>query len=272
MPNIASLIESADVRTYSEGVSTGFPELDDSTGGFLPGALWLVLGTPGVGRTILASQFASHTALRSGVVTSLVLAREPSRVALLNMYCQLAQVPAHRLQRGGEESGEADRIADARRQLRTSPLSIWSEGDGLSPLEHRDHFLAMFNASVAGEGSGRVVIIDDFDDLGWLYGGDEGTPMLERLRRLRKSASEQHCTVVVTMSEEEWLEGTHARAELRRGADVILRIVRPDLFDQDNLRAGEADLQVLRNRTGSTQTHTVAFQGHYRVFKDMSPN
>jgi hypothetical protein len=57
--NIADVIGSSDVRAYSEGVSTGFADLDDSTGGFLPGTLWLVLGTPGVGRTLLATQFAT---------------------------------------------------------------------------------------------------------------------------------------------------------------------------------------------------------------------
>jgi len=268
--NIADVIESSDVRAYSEGVSTGFADLDDSTGGFLPGALWLVLGTPGVGRTLLATQFATHAAVHARVATSLVLGREPSRVALLNIYCQLARASAGRVQRGAETSEESDRVADARRLLRTSPLAVWSSGDGLSPLEHQEHFTAMFNTIDAGEGSGRVVIIDDFDDFYWLYGGDEVTPMLERLRRLRESAIGRQCTVVVTLPEEEWLQGAHARPELRRGVDVILRVVRPDMFAEDSPRAGEADLELLRNRTGRNQTCTVAFQGHYRRFTDMS--
>jgi len=269
VPNIADVIESSDVHAYSEGVSTGLPDLDDSTGGFLPGALWLVLGTPGVGRTLLATQFATHAAVHSQVATSLVLGREPSRVALLNMYCQLARVSAGRVQRGTETSDESDRVADARRLLRTSPLSIWSSGDGLSPLEHQEELQAMCNAVDVGEGSGRVVVIDDFDDFRWLYGGDEVTPMLETLRRLRTSANGRHCTVVVTMPEEECLEAGYARPELRRSVDVILRIIRPDMFADDSPRTGEADLQLLRNRTGRTQTHTVAFQGHYRRFVDM---
>lgn len=270
MVNIADVIDTSDVRAYAEAVSTGFADLDDGTGGFLPGALWLVLGTPGVGRTILATQFATHAAVSSRVETSLVLAREPTRVALLNIYCSQARASAGRVQRGAETSEESDRITDVRRLLRTSPLSVWSSGDGLSALDHQEYFAAMFNALDAGEGSGRVVVIDDFDDFSWLYGGDDFTPLLERLRRLRQSAIARQCTIVVTLPEEEWLVDGRARPELRRGVDVILRVVRPDMFTDDSPRAGEVDLQLLGNRTGRTQTHTVAFQGHYRRFVDMS--
>lgn len=269
MANIENLIESSDVRAYAEGISTGFVDLDDSTGGFLPGALWLVLGTPGVGRTLLATCFALHASVRARVETSLVLGREPSRVALLNLYCQLGRASAARVQRGSETSEEIARLAEARQLLSRSPLSVWSSGDGMFP-DRRDQFEAMLNAADAGEGSGRVVVIDDFDHFHWLAGGDKVTPMLDSLRNLRKSAVARSSTVVVTLPEEDWLDDCQARPEIRRDADVVLRIVQPDMFAPDSPRAGETDFVLLRNRTGPSETCTVSFQGRFRRFVDMS--
>lgn len=272
VPNIDDLVQATDLRAYSGAVSTGLEDLDRSTGGFLPGALWIVLGTPGVGRTILATQLAAHAAVRLHVETSLVLGRDPSGVAILNIHCQLARADAGRVQRGTETPDEAARLAQATRLLSNSPLSIWSAGDGLSVLEHREQFSRMYNAFGAGDGSGRLVVIDDledFDDYALTWGVPR-EPGLDRLRRLRRIAQTRQSTVVVTMPEEHWLDGPQVDPELRRHADVILRLMRPDMFVEDGPRADEADLHLVRNRTGRSETCTVTFQGHYRRFADMS--
>ena len=38
---------------------------------------------------------------------------------------------------------------------------------------------------------------------------------------------------------------------------------RPDLYDRESARAGEADMIVAKHRNGPTADITVAFQGHY---------
>jgi len=48
--------------TRSAGKSTGFEGLDDVTGGFAPGQVWIIVGTPGQGRSTWASQSALHVA------------------------------------------------------------------------------------------------------------------------------------------------------------------------------------------------------------------
>ena len=52
-------------------------------------------------------------------------------------------------------------------------------------------------------------------------------------------------------------------------ADLVILLNRPDLYDKESDRAGEADVDLAKHRNGPTRTLTVAFQGHYSRFADM---
>jgi replicative DNA helicase len=56
---------------------------------------------------------------------------------------------------------------------------------------------------------------------------------------------------------------------LEQDADMVVLLHRPDLYDKESERAGEADFIVAKHRNGPTKDITVAFQGHYSRFTDM---
>jgi replicative DNA helicase len=56
---------------------------------------------------------------------------------------------------------------------------------------------------------------------------------------------------------------------LEQDADMVILLHRPDLYDRDSERAGEADMLLATHRNGPTAEITVAFQGHYSRFSDM---
>ncbi len=57
---------------------------------------------------------------------------------------------------------------------------------------------------------------------------------------------------------------------LEQDADMVILIHRPDAFERDDPRMGEADLMVAKHRAGPTATITVAHQLHYSRFVDMA--
>jgi len=59
---------------------------------------------------------------------------------------------------------------------------------------------------------------------------------------------------------------------LEQDADMVILLYREDAFEKESPRAGEADFIVAKHRNGPTATVTVAFQGHYSRFVDMTPN
>jgi replicative DNA helicase len=58
---------------------------------------------------------------------------------------------------------------------------------------------------------------------------------------------------------------------IEQDSDVVLLVHRPDLYEPETERAGEADLILAKHRNGPTATVAVAFQGRYSRFTDM-PN
>ena len=57
---------------------------------------------------------------------------------------------------------------------------------------------------------------------------------------------------------------------IEQDADMVVLLHREDAYEKESPRAGEADFIVAKHRNGPTATITVAFQGHYSRFVDMS--
>ncbi|MBA0123987.1 replicative DNA helicase [Haloechinothrix sp. YIM 98757] len=64
--------------------------------------------------------------------------------------------------------------------------------------------------------------------------------------------------------------GVAVHNSLEQDADIVLLINRPDASEQDDPRAGEADLILAKHRAGPTSTVTVAHQLHYSRFADLA--
>jgi replicative DNA helicase len=57
---------------------------------------------------------------------------------------------------------------------------------------------------------------------------------------------------------------------LEQDADMVILVHRPDAFESDDPRAGEADLIIAKHRNGPTMTISVAHQLHYSRFTDLA--
>jgi replicative DNA helicase len=57
---------------------------------------------------------------------------------------------------------------------------------------------------------------------------------------------------------------------IEQDADMVILIHRPDMYEREHERAGEADLIVAKHRAGPIRDVTVSFQGHYSCFADMA--
>ena len=67
-------------------------------------------------------------------------------------------------------------------------------------------------------------------------------------------------------------DGIVVHNSIEQDSDVVVLLHREDAYEKESPRAGEADFIVAKHRNGPTATITVAFQGHYSRFVDMSPS
>ena len=64
--------------------------------------------------------------------------------------------------------------------------------------------------------------------------------------------------------------GISAHNSLEQDADMVILLNRPDAFERDDPRGGEADLILAKHRNGPTKTVTVAHQLHLSRFTNMA--
>ena len=234
-------------------ISTGFTDVDDLTGGFTVGQVWLVLATPGQGRTTLAVQWAAALAAGQGWRTWLVCPREDAVVCAARLVACTGKVALNHLVRRRLEAAELPQARSARGLLAAAHLQVAPAGEPVSV------------AGLLDGDQGRApkaVILDDAD----LVSGS--SPVTA------SALSEAGWLVIATLPRHLVVEGRHSDADLDPGwarcADVVLEVRSRSLLPgSPEARAGEAELRVLKHRRGPTMTTTVAFQGHYARFIDL---
>jgi replicative DNA helicase len=65
-------------------------------------------------------------------------------------------------------------------------------------------------------------------------------------------------------------QGVSVHNSLEQDADMVILLHRPDAFERDDPRGGEADLILAKHRNGPTKTVTVAHQLHLSRFANMA--
>lgn len=225
--------------------TTGFAELDHVTGGFEPGQVWILVGTPGQGRSTLAVQWASLLAGVHGLDTQVVSKRDPARKVAARLVASAAKVPEVHLWHDHLSSQDQGRIGHAKRILAAMPLLI-ADPNGISIADTDMDEVARPEA----------LVVDDADLTGGLFPS--------RVADLAATG----ILLVLTLPRDLVFSDDGVDPAWSRAADVILDIDRPDLRDRASLRPGEADFHLLRNRWGPVRSVGVLYQGHYARFVD----
>jgi replicative DNA helicase len=229
--------------------TTGFAGLDEMTGGFDPGLLWIVVGTPGQGRSTLATQWALLLASGHGFRTQLVSKREPARKTAARLLASAGKVPeSHLWRHDGPTEQDQRRIERAKEVLMKAPLEI---------CDH--HGFSIVDTDMPEVSRPEVLVVDDADLAGGIF--PERVSTLLALGLL----------IVLTFPRNHIMADRGIDLNWARVADFIIDIDRPDMFDDSTLRPGEADFHVLRNRWGPARTHPVIYQSHYARFVDATP-
>ena len=257
MSATTTLLQSPDLLRHlrREGIPTGLADLDRVTHGLLPGTLWVVGAAPGAGRSMLSAQIARVASVAGGVKTKFISGREDREQIASYWLASESRVTLNHLAQGRIDTSEVEKLEAARQRLSAAPLEIWTESDGRWDDEGWQS-IPSFRSLVGGSHRSRVVVADDVDVLlQATLGADIGT--------LRSWTRQQPRTLVVTVPEEQIMDGSELAAGIARDADVVILLRQ---CRSDGPRLGEADLHVLRNRYGPRSVITVHFQGFRAAF------
>jgi replicative DNA helicase len=259
-----------------DGIRTGLHDLDALTGGFQPGQLVVVAARPGMGKSVLGLQFAREAAIRGGHAVG-VFSLEMSQVEIgLRVLSAETRIGLAELRReSGLTDGDWARIDRRWNEISEAPLFI-DDSPNLTMSEIRAkarrlkqrHNLKMIvvdylQLMTSGKRvESRQQEVSEFSRSMKLLGKELEVPVIA-ISQLNRGPEQR-------TDKRPMLSDLRESGSIEQDADIVILINRPDAYDRDDPRAGEADLILAKHREGPIATITVAHQLHASTFASLA--
>nr|WP_234995561.1 replicative DNA helicase [Streptoalloteichus hindustanus] len=259
----------------SLGIPTGFTDLDAVTNGLHPGQMIIVAARPGVGKSTLGLDFARSCSIRHGMA-SVIFSLEMSRIEIvMRMLSAEARIRLADMRSGRMSDDDWTRLARRMSEISEAPLFV-DDSPNLTMMEIRA------KARRLKQRHDLKLVVVDYMQL--LTSGkrveSRQQEVSEFSRNLKLLAKELEVPVIaisqLNRGPEQRTDKRPMLADLRESgsleqdADMVILIHRPDAWERDDPRMGEADLILAKHRAGPTATITVAHQLHYSRFTDLA--
>jgi replicative DNA helicase len=274
-PTMDEIDEIANRGGLSIGVPTGFTDLDALTNGLHPGQMVIIAARPGVGKSTLALDIARNASVKhsqTSVIFSLEMSKSEITMRLLSAEAgvKLAQMRSGRMQ-----DSDWQKIVRRMSEISDAPLFI-DDSPNMTMMEIRA------KARRLKQRHDLKLIVLDYLQL--MTSGKKVESRQQEVsefsRQMKLLAKELEVPVIAISQlnrgpeqrtdKRPMLSDLRESGSLEQDADMVILVHRPDVWESDDPRAGEADLIVAKHRNGQTMTVTVAHQLHYSRFTDLA--
>ncbi len=263
------------------GVSAGFRDLDDITGGFQPGNLIIVAARPSMGKSSVVCNIAENVAIKSNKPVAL-FSLEMSEMELAHRFiASQARIAGDRLRKGRVAAKDWPKVVKACNKLESSPLWIDDSSDlGMLELRAKARRLHAQERSRGHEGLGMVIV----DYLQLMRSDDPRANRVEQVaqfsRGLKILARELEVPVIgisqLSRAPEQRPDKRPILSDLRESgaieqdADLVGFLYRDEYYNPETEDTGIAELILAKHRNGPIGTVRLAFMSHYPKFADLA--
>jgi len=248
------------------GIATGYPELDEMTAGLQRGDLVILAARPGMGKTSLALNIASHSALTHGKTVGMFSLEMSHQQLFFRLLCSEGHVDAHRLRTGRVGKDQWQNIIKVFSRLSAAPVFL-DDTPGIGVMEMRA------KARRLKRESGLDLLIVDYLQLMRGRGRHENRQqeISEISRSLKELAKELDVPVLALsqLSRAPEQRGGDRRPQLsdlresgaiEQDADVVMFLFREEVYKKDDPDLqGKAELILAKQRNGPTGTVRLNF-------------
>ena len=259
----------------SRGVPTGFTELDEVTNGLHGGQMIVVAARPGMGKSTLGLDFLRACSIKNRL-SSVVFSLEMSKTEIvMRLLSAEAKIKLADMRSGRMSDDDWTRLARRMSEISEAPLYI-DDSPNLTMMEIRAKARRLKQKADL-----RLVVIDYLQLMTSGKKVESRQQEVSEFSRQLKLLAKELEVPVVAMSQlnrgpEQRTDKKPMLADLRESgaieqdADMVILLHRPDAFERDDPRGGEADLILAKHRNGPTKTITVAHQLHLSRFTNMA--
>jgi replicative DNA helicase len=271
---IDELFNNADSLT---GVTTGFDDLDDRTGGLQKSDLVIVAARPSMGKTTFAMNLVENALMATERPVLVFSLEMPADQLVTRMLSSLGRINQTKVRNGQLEEDDWPKLTTAVNMLKNKPLFI-DDQPGISPNEMRTRARRI----VREHGDLAMIMVDYLQLMTLKTGKSEGRTqeISEISRSLKALAKEMGCPVValsqLNRSLEQRPNKRPVNSDLRESgaieqdADVIMFIYRDEVYNEDSPDKGVAEIIIGKQRNGPIGSVRLAFIGKYTRFENLA--
>ncbi len=273
---IIELEELSKNKTGVTGVPSGFIDLDSRTGGFQKSNLIVLAARPGMGKSALAINIATHVASKENK-TVLVFNLEMSKAELAKrIIASESMINNDKLNKGMMNAADWQKIAVTSGNLSEAKLFI-DDTPGINMMEIRSRA-----RKLKMERDDLSLVVIDYLQLIQPLGRRNGTreqEISEISRSLKILAKELNVPIIaisqLSRNVERARESTHKRPQLsdlresgaiEQDADMVLFIFRESYYDKDSELGNQAQIIISKHRGGSTGEIDILWLPEYTKF------
>ncbi len=269
------IIAKGEDRHAVTGVSTGYYDLDEITGGFQGTQLIILAARPSMGKTALALNICEHVICELNRAV-LFVSLEMGELELVDrLLSSRARVDGHKL-RTGKGLGQQDlaQLGRAYNELHKAPLFIDS-----TPARNMLQITANARRLKLRKDIG-LIVLDYIQLVDSEEARDSRQEQIAKIsRRLKQLGRELNIPVIALSQLNRAVENREDRrprmADLRESgaieqdADLVLLLHRPEYYDPND-QPGVAELIIAKNRSGATATVKFAFLKNLTRFENLA--
>ena len=260
------------------GLSTGYADLDLQLTGLHAGELLILAARPGIGKTALAMNIATHAALKEERAVAIFSLEMPADQLLMRLLASSARVDMKKLRGGRMSPHDEEKFQEVAGALFNAPIYIDDTG-GLSPFDLRA------KARRLKQKDARLgLIVVDYLQLMHQKGKVESRQLeVSEISRSLKALAKELEVPILALSQlnrkvEERKGGKPMLSDLRESgsieqdADVVMFIHREDEGDGEGgggprSTAIPCELIVAKQRNGPTGSIDLIFLSEYTRFE-----
>lgn len=257
------------------GLRTGFVDFDRMTHGLQPGNLIIIAGRPGMGKTSLALNIATHVAHQEKKAAGFFSLEMNEQEIAMRVLCSTTDIPFHRLRGGRLGTRDWSRLHEAVEDGRDSGLFI-DDSANPSLLE------VASKARRLKAQHGLALLVVDYLQLMNAGGRYENRNLeIGAITRGLKQLAKELDVPVVALSQLSRLPERRGKdhrpqlADLRESgnieqdADIVVFVYREEMYERDDPDVqGMAQLIVAKHRNGETGSVDLVFIGDTTTFRN----
>jgi len=259
----------------ARGVPTGFIELDEVTNGLHPGQMIVIAARPGVGKSTLGLDFLRSCSIKNRL-TSVIFSLEMSKSEIvMRLLSAEAKIKLSDMRSGRMSDDDWTRLARRMSEISEAPLFI-DDSPNMMMMEIRAKARRLKQKHDL-----RLIVIDYLQLMTSGKKVESRQQEVSEFSRQLKLLAKELEVPVVAMSQlnrgpeqrtdkKPMLSDLRESGAIEQDSDMVILLHRPDAFERDDPRGGEADLILAKHRNGPTKTITVAHQLHLSRFTNMA--